>query len=232
MPDRPARDPELTVWLDAELEELWLVGERLLRDLQELTLRPQPGHPSLSEVEGILGARRQARAGGAVATSAELHAALRAHEAPLQAARAQVWPRLRDSFDLRPHEILAAVAALAPTIDPATAELFAALRASTIRRGVDLALLAQLFRLRPTERLELLDVIDEARPLSTLRLIQVVAAQDVFSSTMYRALQATPDLLWLLTGAHASLSPSLRAAAKLLSGAVGPVRPRARRAGA
>ena len=48
-------------------------------------------------------ARGGARAGGAVATSAELHAALRAHEAPLQAARAPVWPRLRDSFDLRPH---------------------------------------------------------------------------------------------------------------------------------
>src|SRR5690606_16516795 len=54
-------------WLTAELNRMWLVAERTLRSLQKAQIRPQPGHPTLAEVEGVLTARRVARLGGKAA---------------------------------------------------------------------------------------------------------------------------------------------------------------------
>ena len=48
-------------WLAAELNRMWLVAERCLRQFQRAQLRPQPDNPSLAEIEGIFTARRAAR---------------------------------------------------------------------------------------------------------------------------------------------------------------------------
>ena len=50
-------------WLAAELNRMWLVAERCLRQFQRAQLRPQPDNPALAEVEGIFTARRAARGG-------------------------------------------------------------------------------------------------------------------------------------------------------------------------
>lgn len=76
-------------WLAAELNRMWLVAERCLRQFQRAQLRPQPDNPSLAEVEGIFTARRAARGGlsSGPMDEAELSRAITDVESSLYALR-------------------------------------------------------------------------------------------------------------------------------------------------
>ena len=62
-----------------------------------------------------------------------------------------------ENLGLRPLEVETLIVALAPHIDAPLGDVFTLLRGSPARRGVDLALVAQLFRLKRSERMALLD---------------------------------------------------------------------------
>src|SRR5579862_2336359 len=92
-------------WLAAELNRIWLLAERALRAFQKAQIRPQPNHPSLAEVESMLGARRAARMGRASDPEDEdtLTKAIADVESKLGALRkATVLGRLIDTLQLRP----------------------------------------------------------------------------------------------------------------------------------
>ncbi len=76
-------------WFDLELKQIWLLAERLLRDLQQTKLRPASDHPSLAEVETVLSARRHQRSGDPRYREEELTAALKATEEKLAAEGAR-----------------------------------------------------------------------------------------------------------------------------------------------
>ena len=208
-------------WLAAELNRIWLLSERVLRAFQRAQIRPQPGHPSLAETEAILAARRTARLGDAqpgVDDEASLGKALEDVEARLGPLRKKaLLGRLVENLDLRPLEVETLVVAIAPHLDAPLAEIFNALKGpSTSRRGVDLALVAQLFRLKRSERVSLLDALDPERPLLRWRLLQVLPAEafEAFSSMGHRAFRPTFDLVSTLCG-RTALAPELMRVAKL-----------------
>src|SRR5262249_53563371 len=128
----------------------------------------------------------------------------------LEPLRAQVVPRFVDRLGLTAAELEALLVVAAPSIDPPLADLFAAVRGSAMaRRGVDLALSAQLGGIGRARRVELLGLLDEERPPIACRLVQVAPAHEVYSSAGYRSIQPTLDLLWLLSGGEGP-SPSLQ----------------------
>ena len=199
-------------WLQAEMTWIWLVAERSLRELQAAKLRPAPDHPSIAEIEGVLAARRAARKdGGGVPDEAKLTKAVEEAEAKLATLRAAApIGRLQRTLQLRPTELRSLLVAMAPHIDAPLADVFALVRGSAARRGVDLALVSQLFRLRRPDRVDLLDVVDPERPLLFWRLIQVMPPESAegYGSIHYRALQPTFDALSVLCGREA-LSPTI-----------------------
>ncbi len=202
-------------WLAGELNRIWLIAERALRAFQKAQIRPQPGHPSLAEVESILTARRISRVGPS-ATEPEdeekLSALITEAETKLVPLRkAAPIRRLIEHLKLQPLEIEALVTVMAPHVDPPLAEMFNVIRGPAAgRRGVDLALIGQLFRLKRTDRVELLDVVDPERPLIQWKLIQAVSAESAesFGSVSHRALRPTFDLLSALA-ARSQLAPEL-----------------------
>ncbi|MCA9680515.1 MAG: ATP-binding protein [Kofleriaceae bacterium] len=202
-------------WLAAELNRIWLVAERTLRAFQKAQIRPQPGHPSIAEVEGILAARRAARLGpGHTETEDEaaLTKAIDDAESKLVALRkAAPIGRVIANMQLRPLEIETLVTVLAPHLDAPLSDIFAVVRGPGAgRRGVDLALVAQLFRLKRTDRVALLDAVDPDRPLLRWRLLHALPAEsmEAFGSVNHRALRPTFDLLSALCG-RADLAPEL-----------------------
>src|SRR5664279_3458477 len=133
-------------WLDAELDRMWLIAEHRLRRMQQKGI-PFPDNLGMHALESVLAIRRKNRGGGEVADVAELERAL--------SARAQKVASLREAapigylarrLQLRPIEVDVLVATLAPLIDPPLAELYVLVR-SIARRGVDLALIGELFEL-------------------------------------------------------------------------------------
>src|SRR6266498_3151224 len=76
-------------WLQSELNRVWIVAERCLRQFQRAQLRPQPDHPSVAEIEGIFTARRTARNSGSTGPldEAELQRALADCESKLDPLR-------------------------------------------------------------------------------------------------------------------------------------------------
>jgi DNA polymerase III delta prime subunit len=200
-------------WLNAELNRIWLVAERCLRQFQRVQLRPQPDHPSLAEVEGIFTARRAAR--GNKSTGAmdegEIQGALNDVESGIAALR-RMAPigKLAENLNLRPLELETLVVSVAPHIDAPLGDVFTLLRGSPNRRGVDLALIAQLYRLKRTERIALLDAVDPERPLLSWRLVQIMSPEsmEAYGSVNYRAIQPTFDVLSVLCG-RGELSPAL-----------------------
>ncbi len=208
-------------WIAAELNRIWMVSERALRSFQRAQIRPQPGHPSMAETEAILTARRTARL-GANATAVEDEAALtKAIEdaesklAPLR--RKALLGRLVENLGLRPLEVETLVVAIAPHLDAPLAEIFNVLKGpSTGRRGVDIALVSQLFRLKRHDRVALLDALDPERPLLRWRLLQVMPAEafEAFNSMSHRALKPTFDLVSTLCG-RGDLAPELMRVASL-----------------
>jgi hypothetical protein len=206
-------------WLSAELNRVWIVAERCLRQFQRAQLRPQPDHPSIAEIEGIFTARRTARGGSSgPMDEAELQRALQDAESKLaEFRRAAPIGRLVDNLGLRPLEVETLVVAMAPHIDAPLADVFALLRGTQARRGVDLALVAQLFRLKRGERVALLDGLDPERPLLAWRLLQVMPQEAIesYGSVTHRAMQPTFDLLSVLCG-RGDLSPALQRTSQLL----------------
>jgi ATP-dependent 26S proteasome regulatory subunit len=211
-------------WLATELNRIWLVSERALRAFQHAQIRPQPNHPSIAEIEGIFTARRAARLGSASATALEDDAALKrsieAAEARLGALRRKaLLGRLIERLGLRPLEVETLVVALAPHIDAPLAEAFNIIRGPTnLRRGVDLALITQLFRLKRAERVLLLDAVDPERPLLRWRLLQILTSESIesFTSMSHRALRPTFDLISTLCG-RSNLAPETSQFATLTS---------------
>ncbi len=208
-------------WLAAELNRIWLVSERALRAFQRAQIRPQPGHPSIAETEAILAARRSARIGTAspgIDDEASLTKALEEAESKIPALRKKaLLGRLIENLDLRPLEVETLVVAIAPHLDAPLAEIFNVLKGPTTgRRGVDLALVAQLFRLKRYDRVSLLDALDPERPLLRWRLLQVLPAEafESFSSMSHRAFRPTFDLVSTLCG-RSELAPELVRVAKL-----------------
>jgi ATP-dependent 26S proteasome regulatory subunit len=203
-------------WLAAELNRIWLVSERALRAFQRAQIRPQPGHPSIAEVEAILAARRAARLGNAaqsgVDDEASLTKAIDQVESGLGALRKRApLGRLIENLQLRPLEIETLLVVIAPHLDAPLAEIFNILKGtSSGRRGVDLALVAQLFRLKRSERVSLLDALDPDRPLLRWRLVQVLPAEsfEAFNSMSHRAFKPTFDLVSTLCG-RTELAPEL-----------------------
>jgi len=202
-------------WLSVELNRVWLLAERMLRAMQMAQVRPQPHHPSLAEVEGALTARRVARLGQAAAAQVEDdHALTRAitdaEHKLVELRRAAPIGRLIDHLALRPLEVETLVTSMAPHIDASLAEIFNVLRGPGSRRGTDLALLAQLLRLKRPDRVALLDAVDPDRPLLRWQLIQVLPAEalESFGSLTHRAIRPTFDLLSGLCG-RGQLAPEL-----------------------
>lgn len=206
-------------WLSAELNRVWIVAERCLRQFQRAQLRPQPDHPSVAEIEGIFTARRTARNSGSTGPldEAELQRALADCESKLEPLR-RTAPigRIVENLKLRPLEVETLVVAMAPHIDAPLADVFALLRGSQARRGVDLALVSQLFRLKRGERVALLDAVDPERPLLAWKLMQVISQDSIeaYGSVTHRAIQPTFDLLSVLCG-RAELPPALQRTSKL-----------------
>ncbi len=206
-------------WLGAELNRIWIVAERCLRQFQRAQLRPQPDHPSVAEIEGIFTARRTARNGGSTGPldEAELARALSDAESKIEGLRrAAPIGRIIENLKLQPLEVETIVVAMAPHIDAPLADAFALLRGQQARRGVDLALVSQLFRLKRGERVALLDALDPERPLLSWRLIQVMSNEtfEAYGSATHRAIQPTFDLLSVLCG-RGELPPALQRVAKL-----------------
>lgn len=206
-------------WLSAELNRMWLVAERCLRQFQRAQLRPQPDNPALAEIEGIFTARRAARGGHSTGPldEAELQRALSEVEAGIVALRkAAPIGRMVENLNLNPLEVETLIVSLAPHIDAPLSDVFTLLRGSPARRGVDLALIAQLYQLKRTERLQLLDSLDPERPLLSWRMIQVMPVESVeaYSSVNYRAIMPTYDVLSVLTG-RGDLAPALARTARL-----------------
>ena len=77
--------------------------------------------------------------------------------------------RMVENLALNPLEVETLIVSLAPHIDAPLSDVFTLLRGSPARRGVDLALIAQLYQLKRTERLQLLDSLDPERPLYVLQ---------------------------------------------------------------
>ncbi|HEY0251656.1 MAG TPA: hypothetical protein VGC41_09020, partial [Kofleriaceae bacterium] len=207
-------------WLAAELNRIWLVAERALRAFQKAQIRHAPNHPSMIETEITLSARRAARHGRAVEPESE--AALTALIAQSEAAlgplrKASILGNLATALNLRPLEIETLVTVVAPHIDAPLADIFAILRGNG-RRGVDLALITTLFRLRRADRVALLDVLDPERPLTYWKLVQTMPGEalEAFGSMTHRALRPTFDLISTLCR-RPSLSPDLSRAATIVT---------------
>ncbi len=214
-------DPGET-WLAAELNRIWLVAERALRAFQKAQIRPASNHPSMAEVEITLAARRSARYGRP--TEPEDEATLARSIAQVEAQlgtlrKSAVLGQLSASLNLRPLEIETLMAVVAPHLDAPLADIFTILRGTSGgRRGVDLALITTLFRLRRSDRVALLDVLDPERPLVYWRLIQILPGEalESFGSMSHRALRPTFDLISTLCR-ESALAPELGRSAKLVT---------------
>jgi SpoVK/Ycf46/Vps4 family AAA+-type ATPase len=209
-------------WLSAELNRMWLVAERCLRQFQRAQLRPQPDNPALAEIEGIFTARRAARGGLSTGPldEAELQKTLSEVEAGIGALRkAAPIGRMVENLNLNPLEVETLIVSMAPHIDAPLSDVFTLLRGSPARRGVDLAMVAQLYQLKRSERLQLLDSLDPERPLLSWRMIQVMPTESIeaYSSVNYRAIMPTYDVLSVLTG-RGDIAPAMQRTARLLRG--------------
>ena len=185
-------------WLDAELDRMWLIAEHRLRRQQQRGIR----FPDLRAVEHALRVRRDKRGGGDQPELAELDRALAARVRTLGPLRAAApLGHLARRLGLRAIEIDVLVATIAPLVDPPLGELYLLVR-NVARRGVDLALIGELFELDRRRRLELLQTIDTDRPLLAWGLVSFDGGNPE------RAIVVVPDIIALLSGTR-SLSPSL-----------------------
>ncbi|MCW5804034.1 MAG: ATP-binding protein [Deltaproteobacteria bacterium] len=199
-------DQATTTWLDAELDRMWLIAERRLRRMVAAGV-DVTGAPGMRAVDAILTVRRRGRGGPAAPDLAEVEGALAARGHQVAEARKGVaLGALASRLGLRPIEIDVLVATFAPLVDPPLGELFQIVRGQGQRRGVDLALLGELFELDRRRRLELLEAIDADRPLVRWKLIALEGARETVATN--RPLVASSDVVATLTGVR-HLPPSL-----------------------
>jgi SpoVK/Ycf46/Vps4 family AAA+-type ATPase len=205
-PGAPARS-----WLDIELGRIWLLAELCLRHLQRAGLRPD-SHPAAPDLGAVLAARAAARGGSSdvEALAASLTQADREVEA---ARRTSPVGQLARRLGLHRLEVETLMLAVSPHVDPPLAELFHVVRGGA-RRGVNLALVTQLLRLRRDDRVAVLSSLDPERPLVAWRLIEVGPADHSDASATSRAIQPTFGLIELLGGG--GLSSSLVRHARLI----------------
>jgi AAA+ superfamily predicted ATPase len=198
-----ASDDEVAGWLEGEIERVWLLAEARLRALEERG-GLAPGDPGRADLDRILVARRPARD-------------LAAQTEAVMAARPLVpLGRLAARLGLRALEIEALIVALAPHLDETLDCAFTHLQNNYNRRGVDLALVAELLDLERADRVSLLEVLDVDRPLIALRLLE--AEPGPGRSAMFRHIAPALDALPVLTGRR-RVSPKLALAAELIDGA-------------
>jgi ATP-dependent 26S proteasome regulatory subunit len=197
-PGAPARS-----WLDIELGRIWLLAELCLRHLQRAGLRPD-SHPAAPDLGAVLAARAAARGGSPdiEALAASLTQADREVEA---ARRTSPVGQIARRLGLHRLEVETLMLAISPHIDPPLADLFHVVR-SGARRGVNLALVTQLLRLRRDDRVAVLSSLDPERPLVAWRLIEVGPADHSDASATSRAIQPTFGLIELLGGGGPSSS--------------------------
>jgi len=209
------RNAAIDTWLDAELDRIWLVAERRMRRMQASGV-DFGATTGVRALEAILAIRRARRGGGEQPELAELDRTLTARNRMLAGARANApLGALAARLELRAIEIDVLVTSLAPLIDPPLAELFMLVRGAP-RRGVDLALLGELFELDRRRRLELLEAIDADRPLVRWSLLALDRARDGTPATQWH-LQVSPDVVATLSGVR-HLPPGLVPHATLRDG--------------
>jgi ATPase family protein associated with various cellular activities (AAA)/winged helix domain-containing protein len=177
----------LATWIDEELSLTWhRLGRWLDRSIAAGVRRAtEPGIPELQQ-------QIAARAGDTAAPAAARLGGLTAN------------------LGLQPLELEVLAAALAPHLDPALEEAFAAIRH---RRGVDLGLVAELLDLDRADRLALVDALDPDRPLLALRLLAVEPGEG--RAAFARQVQVPLDVVALFAG-RGELSPALRRSARLI----------------
>ncbi|HEX3763311.1 MAG TPA: ATP-binding protein [Kofleriaceae bacterium] len=205
VPATPARS-----WLDLELGRIWLLAELCLRHLQRAGLRPQ-SHPAAPDLAAVLAARAAARGGSSEVDA--LAASLTQADRDVEAARrTSPLGLLARRIGLHRLEVETLMLAISPHIDPPLADLFHVVRGGA-RRGVNLALVTQLLRLRRDDRVAALSSLDPERPLVAWRLVEVGPADHSDASATSRAIQPTFGLIELLGGGPSS---SLARHARLL----------------
>lgn len=182
-------------WLALELDRVWLRADACLRHLCAAGLRAQP-HGDLAAVLAARGRR----------PLDEFAGALERADADVLAARG-ASPILRLGLTRLESEVL--VLAIAPHVDPALVEMFAAVRGA--RRAVDLGLVIQLHQLAREDRAALLGVLDPALPLLASRLIEIAPLEPGAASATSRGIFPTFTALELLAGRPASQRPSVLA---------------------
>lgn len=209
-------EPTTQDWLDLELERVWLLAERRLRRLQvagAAIANPR----ALTHLEAVLSARHRRRGAAEAAgpPGFEALSALVARNADQLAVARPVAPlgALAVRLGLRGLEVDLIAVVLAPLIDPPLGELIHLVRGGSPRRGVDLALAAELLELDRRRRVELLAAIDADRPLVRWGIVSIEPGGDGTLLTQ-RALQLVPDVVATLCGAR-ELPPGLVATCQL-----------------
>ncbi len=203
-------------WLDAELGRIWLLAELGLRHLQRAGLRPQ-SHPSTPDLAALLAARATAR-GGSSEIDALAHSLDEADREVEVARRTSPVGLLARRIGLSRLEIEILMLAISPHIDPPLGDLFHVVRGGA-RRGVNLALVAQLLRLRRDDRVAVLSTMDPERPLVAWRLVEIGPADPGDASATSRAIQPTFGLIELLGGGGGPSSSLQRHARVILAAA-------------
>lgn len=212
-PDDMTSDPPASrSWLDAELGRIWLLAELCLRHLQRAGLRPAK-HPAAPDLDTVLAARAAAR-GGSSEVDALAHSLAVADREVSAARRTSPLGQLAWRLGLDRLELETLVLAVAPHIDPPLADLFHVVRGGA-RRGVNLALVTQLLRLRRDDRVAVLSTLDPERPLVAWRLVEIGPADHSDASATNRSIQPTFGLIELL-GGKPGPSSSLQRHARLV----------------
>lgn len=175
-------------WLGRELDRIWLAAETCFRQLAGAGLRPA----AAGDLAAILHARGDRPVD-------DLERALTHADRDVLARRAGS-PVAALGLDRLEAETF--VLALAPHIDPAIVELFAAVRGA--RRAVNLALVIQLHRLAREARAALLGVLDPARPLLAHQLIEIGPLATGAASATSRPIHPTFIAIELVSGRAAT----------------------------
>ena len=192
-------------WLDVELDRMWLIAERRLRRMQVAGV-DFSGSGAYRALEALLTTRRGRVLGSPAAELAVIERGLVACTSSLAKIRARApIGALAARLGMRPLEVDILVATFAPLVDPPLADLFQLVHS---RRGMDLALLGELFELDRRCRLELLTAVDVDRPLVRWALLTVENVVEGATPVTHRQLQVSPDVVSTLSGAR-ELPPSL-----------------------
>lgn len=188
--------PDSDLWVQTELEWVWLLAERQLRLLREDSLRPGPDDPGGAVLTRLISARH-ARDGLAPTSDAEFAEAIASTRDLLRVLRAETrFGRLTSALELSELEADLLMIAFAPHIDPGLDTLLRDLQGDHARRGVDIALVADLLGVSRSDRLRLLSVLDPSGSLVRFGLLR--ASQQGSGSALHQPLQPEFDAIALL----------------------------------